>query len=488
MATTDADGRYEIKGLPVNTYTVVATKANYVRNAWGEARVEGPGKRIPVAEGQVVDKIDVRLIRAGVVTGRVVDEFGDPVTDVFVTAMRYQYIQGSRRLTQNGRSGQTNDIGEYRVYGLSPGQYFISATLRNFTGMNTETTDRSSYAPTFYPGTGNVAEAQRLTIAAGQTAPDINLALLPIQTAKVSGTAIDADGKPMVGMVNVMQRLGATMIGNSAAAVRPDGKFTLNLTPGDYVFRVFGPSTADGAFTDVTVSGGDMDGVQIVAAKPSIIRGRIVFTPSATAADPPKPTAFDLGATREWAIGQPVRSQAKIKDDGTFEISLPAGHVLIRGFTIAQGAGPGGPPPWRLNRVILHDLDVADSGIDVPANGAIDNVVVEMTNHLAEAVGHVTDADGKVVRDCFVIVFAQDSAHWTVQTRHLSVSRPDMDDLFHARLLAGDYYAVAMSDVETNAWTDPEFLAQARERATRFSIADGEKKTIELPLSAAPVY
>jgi Carboxypeptidase regulatory-like domain len=488
MAMTDADGRYEIKGLPADTYAIVATKANYVRSAWGETRVEGPGKRIPVADGQVVDKIDVRLTRTGVVTGKIVDEFGDPVTDVSVTAMRYQYIQGSRRLTQSGRGGQTNDVGEYRVYGLTPGQYFISATLRNFTGINTETTDRSSYAPTFYPGTGNVAEAQRLTIAAGQTAPDINLALLPIQTAKVSGIAIDADGKPMVGMVNVMQRLGATMIGNSAAPVRPDGRFTLNLTPGDYTFRVFGPNPADAAFTDVTVSGSDLDGVQIVAAKPSIIRGRIAFTASATAAAPPKPTAFDLGAMREWAIGQPVRSQAKIKDDGTFEISLPAGHVLIRGLMMGQTAGPGGPPPWRLNRVILNDLDVADSGIDVPQNGTIENVVVEMTNHLGEAAGRVTDADGKVVRDCFVIVFAQDSAHWTVQTRHLSVARPGLDDLFHARLLAGDYYAVAMSDVETNAWTDPEFLAQARERATKFSLADGEKKTLDLPLSAAPVY
>jgi hypothetical protein len=488
VATTDGDGRYEIKGLPAGTYGIVATKANYVRAAWGEQRVDGPAKRIPITEGQVLEKIDLRLTRAGVVTGRIVDEFGDPVTDVFVTAMRYQYIQGSRRLTQGGRGGSTNDIGEYRIYGLSPGQYFVSATLRNFTGINTETTDRSSYAPTFYPGTGNVAEAQRLTIAAGQTAGDINLALLPIQTARVSGTAIDADGKPMVGMVNVMQRLGATMIGGSAAQVRPDGTFTVNLTPGDYVFRVFGPGTSDVAFTDVTVNGSDMDGVQIVAAKPSIIRGRIVFTPSATAADPPKPTAFDLGATREWAIGQPVRNQAKIKDDGTFEISLPAGHVLIRGLMMGQGNGPGGPPPWRLNRVILQDLDVGDSGIDVPPNGTIENVVVEMTNHLAEAVGRVTDADGKIVRDCFVIVFAQDSTHWTVQTRHLSVSRPGLDDLFHARLLAGDYYAVAMSDVETNAWTDPEFLAQARERATRFSIAGGEKKTLDLPLSAAPVF
>ena len=92
------------------------------------------------------------------------------------------------------------------------------------------------------------------------------------------------------------------------------------------------------------MNGSDIDGVQLVATKPSTIRGRIVFTESATSAAPPKPTALDMGALRDWAIGQQVRSQAKIKDDGTFEISLQPGHVLIRGMV--TGA-PQPPPPGR---------------------------------------------------------------------------------------------------------------------------------------------
>jgi protocatechuate 3,4-dioxygenase beta subunit len=218
IVMTDGDGRYEIKGLPAETYMINVSKPNYVRASWGAERVEGPGKRIALAEGQVLEKIDVQLSRTGVVTGKVVDEFGDPVTDVFVTAMHYQYIQGSRRLVQAGRGGATNDIGEYRVYGLTPGQYFISATLRSFTGPNSDTGDRSGYAPTFYPGTGNVADAQRMTLAPGQTTSGINLTLLPIQTARIRGTAFDADGRPMSNtMINVMQRVGAAMVGGSGA-------------------------------------------------------------------------------------------------------------------------------------------------------------------------------------------------------------------------------------------------------------------------------
>jgi hypothetical protein len=493
IVMTDGEGRYEISGLPAGVYTIVAAKPNYVRTSWGEQRSDGPGKRISLADDQKLDNINFSLKRAGVVTGRIVDEFGDAVTDVFVTAMRYQYIQGSRRLMANGRGGGTNDIGEFRVYGLTPGQYYISATLRNFNFGNTETSDRNGYAATFYPGTGNVAEAQRLTVAAGQTVTGINLTLLPIQTAKISGTATDAQGKPLGGMmINVIQRMGGMMMSNMGAPVRPDGTFTINgLTPGDYALRLFGTNGEEGASTEITVNGSDINDVQLVATKPSTIRGRVVFTPSATSAAPPRPTSIDLGAMRDWALGQIVRSPAKIKEDGTFEISLPPGHVLLRGAMTGPAIAAvrdNAAPPWRLNRVIVNDVDVSDAGIDVPPSATIENVYVEMTNHSNEASGRVTDGDGNTVRDCVVIVFSQDPARWTVQTRYLSVARPMLDDLFHVRLLPGDYYAVAMSDVETNAWTDPEFLAQARDRATKFSIADGEKKTIDLPLSPPPVF
>jgi hypothetical protein len=484
---TDGDGRYELDGLPAGAYTVIATKANYVRASWGEQRPEGPGRHITLADGQKLDSINFSLKRAGAVAGTIVDEFGDPITDVSVTAMRYQYIQGSRRLMPNGRGGQTNDIGEFRIYGLSPGQYYISATLRNFMANLADTNDRTGYAATLYPGTGNVAEAQRLTIAAGQTVAGINLALLPIRTAKVSGTATDAEGKPIAGgMIVVMQRLGATAMGGMVSPMRPDGKFTINgLTPGDYTLRLNVP-TGEDAVADLSVSGSDINDVRLVVTRPSTIRGRVVFTASATPAASPRPTAIDVGAFRDWISGQLVRSPARIKEDGTFEVSLPAGHVLLRAAPAPAAAGTA--RPWRLNRVIVNDIDVADTGIDVPPDATIENVVVEMTDHSSEAMGRVTDADGNIVRDCFVVVFAQDPARWTVETRYVSVARPGADDLFHVRLLPGDYYAVAMSEVETGAWTDPEFLSQARDRATKLSIADAEKKAIDLPLSEAPVF
>src|SRR4051812_47168941 len=91
LAITDAEGRYEITGIPAGTYAIAATKPNYVRSAFGAERVEGPGKRMTLADGQVVDKIDLRLVRAGGIPGRVVDEFGDPVTDGEVAQVGDQF-------------------------------------------------------------------------------------------------------------------------------------------------------------------------------------------------------------------------------------------------------------------------------------------------------------------------------------------------------------------------------------------------------------
>ena len=191
---TGGDGRYHFNGLPAGAYVIIATRPNYIRAAWGETRPEGPGQRVTLADGQQIDGLNLAMRRGGVITGRIVDELGDPLPEVQVSAMRYQYIQGSRRLINSGRGGQSNDLGEFRLSGLSPGQYYVSAALRDFRSAADGT---SGYAPTFYPGTGNVAEAQRFTIVPGQIVAGISVMLLPVHTARVTGIVIDAGGKPL---------------------------------------------------------------------------------------------------------------------------------------------------------------------------------------------------------------------------------------------------------------------------------------------------
>ena len=141
--------------------------------------------------------VDFKLMRAGVITGRVVDEAGDPVTDVQVMPVRSQSSNGERRLFPRDARPAPNDLGEFRIFGLAPGRYYLSAMYRNMMGGDTD--DRSGYGPTYYPGTGNMAQAERITIAAGQTIAGTNFTLLPIRTVRVSGIALDAQGRPLGG-------------------------------------------------------------------------------------------------------------------------------------------------------------------------------------------------------------------------------------------------------------------------------------------------
>lgn len=477
---TDGNGRYEIADLPAGRYTVSFSRANYVRASYGQRRPLGPGAPIEIANGQTVTRIDALLQRTGVVTGRILDEFGDPMTGVWVMPMRYMFVNGERRMQPSGAGGMTNDVGEYRIHGLSPGRYFVSATFRNYRANDTN--DRSTYAPTYYPGTGNAAEAQRLTIAAGQTIPAVNMTLLPVAAVHVSGVAVDGLGRPLAGAsVNIAERSFSGMFGGGAQ-VEPDGTFTISgVPPGNYTVRAYLRASPEVVATaDVTVSSADVKDLQIVAVKPSSLRGRVVF--DAGAAKRPTPAAVRLNVVRSNVPGT-MQGIDTPKEDWTFEIKTAAGHILMR-------PGVFGTGDWRLKRVLTADgVDVTDAGLEVPANANVDGLVIELTARYAEISGTVVDAAGASVRDCVVVVFAQDQGRWTPGTRYFGVGRPDTEDVFHVRIPAGDYYAAAFElDDPAVSLNDPDILQQLRDRATRVSIDEAGKKTLALTLGEPPVY
>jgi carboxypeptidase family protein len=130
LATTDADGQYEVKELPAGRYNVTASKGSFVSLAFGQLRPFESGKPLDIRDGQTIEKVNFALPRGSVITGHVLDDYGDPASDVMVQVTRYQYIQGQRRLVPAGRGAVTDDIGGFRLFGLSPGQYYLSATLR----------------------------------------------------------------------------------------------------------------------------------------------------------------------------------------------------------------------------------------------------------------------------------------------------------------------------------------------------------------------
>jgi carboxypeptidase family protein len=481
LTSTDADGKYEFKEVLPGRYNVTASKGSYVQLQYGQQRPFEPGKPLEILDRQLVEKVDFALPHGAIITGRVLDEYGEPLPDAMVSVQRYQNIAGQRRLVPAGRNAMTNDIGEYRLFAIPPGQYYLTATLRGPGMMMGDSDDRSGYAATYFPGTANAAEAQKVTVGLGQIMSDMNMALLPVHTARITGTAVDSQGRPFTGGVMAFPKNDSVMMMfGPPAMIKPDGSFTITgLTPGDYVVQTNGPGGPGGEYAsaEVTVNGDDVTGLRLAGSLPISVSGRIVVDPSAAQALRPSSIRIMLSPAQ---IGIPMIGMvgpAAVNDDLTFEAKARPGKMRI------NLANP--MPGWAMRSVRYRGTDVIDSGIELRANENISDVEVELTNRLTDLSGLVTTVKGEAVKDYTVVVFHQDRDKWTANSRYMRTARPDQDGRYKVNgLPPGDYRVIALDYLDQNEWNTPEFLDGIRPRATAFSITEGETKSVDLRVTS----
>ena len=155
------------------------------------------------------------------------------------------------------------------MFGLAPGEYYVAASLQAAPADSSD--NPVTYAPTYFPGTGNVADAQRITLTLGTEQSGINFVLQPVRAVRVSGTVVDSNGAPTQAMLNLTPAGfgddGGLQLGNPAR-VLPDGTFTiLNVVPGEYMLtvngRANGNATPEVASMPITVGNDDLAGVSV---------------------------------------------------------------------------------------------------------------------------------------------------------------------------------------------------------------------------------
>jgi hypothetical protein len=473
---TDAEGRYELTQLPAGRYQLKATRGGYVEVAYGQRRPFERGRPLELGERGVLQNIDFALPPGAVVTGRVVDETGEAVAGVSVSLARRRYFDGARRLGAE-RGSSTDDRGEFRIFGVPPGDYVIVAT---FDATDLGSRDRVRYVPTYYPGTPVASEAQRVTVGLGQELPGITIALARSATATVRGV-VRSSGQASFGpftLVIAREINGPQAYGQTAMAMAArDGSFAIaGLLPGAYLLEARSRPGSEFASMEVVVDGSDVAGVTLMLSKGATARGRIRFDTG----NPPQglrpsqvfvtPTLVDHQlADMSMSGGPPVTH-----DDWTFELQGLRGRGFIRAGILSD---------WRMKRVRLEGVDVTDTPLDFATD--VDGLEIELTQRLTTVSGRVSDDRGDVALDATVIAFADDPGKWGTHSRFIESARPDQQGRFTIRdLPPGRYVAIAVGYLEPGEERDPDVLEAWRQGGTPFTLSEGETHALELRLSA----
>ena len=491
VTSTDGEGRYEIKDLPAGRYSVSASKGGYVTGNYGQRRPGEPGTPIEIVDGMAVDKVNFTLARGGVIAGRIFDDLGDPVAGVQVAAMRNGFLGGTRRMLPAGAEGgndRTDDQGGFRLYGLPPGDYYVSATYRGqmIMGPEINNTQAEGYAPTYYPGTPNLAEAQRVSPKAGQELSGINFSLLVARLARISGRALNSRGEPasraMVMMMPAEPAGGMFMIsGNSMAG--PDGSFQIpNVAPGRYILnlRPMGMASAADEFAalPITVGSEDIENVIVSTAAGAVARGVVVTDTG----EPPafRPDQIQLFASTPEPMMMPTGQSGptRVNDDFSFELTSLFDRRLIRASIL-------GSQGWYLKEVRYEGEDVTDNGVEFAPGRAFEGLEVVFTQKTTDLSGLVTDDRGKPVLDVSVVVFPANRDKWKFNSRYVRTLRPDTQGRYNVKSLppGEDYLVIAVQNLEQGQGGDPQFLARARDEAKPFTLTEGETKAVDVKLS-----
>jgi protocatechuate 3,4-dioxygenase beta subunit len=491
---TDSDGRFEFAQLPAGRYAIVASKTGFVTLQYGQRRPTDASDFIVLADGERRDEVDLALPRGGVISVRVTDDFGESLPGAQVQVQRYQYgPDGQRRLNSvfvPGSVGQTatDDRGEVRVYGLQPGEYIVSAVLRN-NGVqpNPGPAINDGFALTYHPGTLNAAEAQTVAVSLADET-HIEFAMSVARLARITGTVVDSRGAPLAGaFVNVVTRQGNGMFSSGGGQVAPDGTFTLNgIAPGEYSLDVrtqLRPGVAQDVelgSIPITVSGAEITGVRIVTGKGATLSGRVVFEgtqPRRNAAAALRVFPNPADPSRPFIVGNvsnDPRSNGTLDENGNFQLTGLSGRVFL---TFAATS-------WVVKSITLDGEDVTDEPLDLTGKQSVDDLVIRVTDKLTQISGHVSDSRGQRPRECTVMFQSAEAREPVVAARLLRTVRCDANGSFQTRgMRPGRYVVTAITSVEQGRQFDPEYQEQLRRASESLTIREGETITLDLKLT-----
>jgi hypothetical protein len=483
VAGTDDEGRYEFKGLAPGRYSGEVDPGDF-RATYIAASLAAPGDTtgqsvIILKDGDRAE-VNVALQRTLAITVRVVNEWGEPLAGVDVTANSESDMSSLHRSMFRA----TDDRGRVRLFEMAPGRYMVCAAPDRVSPF-TDSSDtlRERYLRTCYPSAASEAEAEPVAVDRSNIA-DLEIRMRRGHTYRISGTVFDASGAAASGASLGFTRVDGTTSSGFGAPVDDSGRFTAtNVPPGEYalVASIGGPDRPEQrrpferGFLRVRVEASDVDGLIVVTAKAVDVAGRVVLDHPAT------PLQRRAGYTRllidarpagepiPWGIGT---ERTVSGDDGVFVLPTLAGLRVLDVVDVPTG--------WYVKSIRYRGEEIMDVPTEFKAGQDPSELQVILSTRGAILSGRALDDRGDPVSGARVVLLPADPSRWTMFQLTRAIS--SASGMFQVGpLRAGEYLIVALSPSAPSV--DPRDrvrLTQLLETAERITLASEEQRTLDL--------
>ncbi len=484
-ARSDNNGSFLLENVPPGTYRLTAERVGFLRQGYGARTPGGASNPLTLADAQVLKGVEFRLTPQGVITGQVFDDEGDPLPRASVTAYRAGTLGA---VQQEGRGGQpfrqatggaamTNDIGEYRIAGLSPGRYIIVASSQGgrgpFQGATQSGAQDQALAPTYYPSVTDPSAALPVDITAGQELGGITIGLKRGLLYRVQGRVMGGSAQDLAGLnVTLIARGAASMMmGRSGSGVRPDGTFEMNrVRPGSYyvVAQRMGRQGTGGLYgkTMMDVTSSDITGLLVPVAEPLAVSG-VVKMEAEQKAELPRLT-LSLIPADSLPGGTPSGRAAAT---GAFTIAaVPPDKYFLNVNGLPEGA--------YVKSVRLGNQEVIDQGIDLTGARGSATFDVILSAKGATVEGVVTAGD-KPAPGSTVAILADPLRPGQPYLNKFTTA--DQDGNFSFRGVApGSYKVYAWEEPLPELMQDPSLAQPFEAKAVKVTPGEGASERVEL--------
>ena len=485
IAISDADGHFVITGIRPGRYDVRVERDGFLAVYHAEDKSGVSSSIFSFEAGQSLSNMIFRLQKYGVISGRVLDEDGDPARSIAVVAMVRTVHRGKVR-TNNGAFAVTNDLGEYRLIDLRPGSYFVSASLGPESGMVIGGTivgdsilrSEGGYVSTYYPSTPDISRASRVDIQAGSEVSGIEITMLRQRSYKISGRVINEAVDHPFSKFQVQVYVIPTETdsqGDSAHRSGADpktGEFEIAGIPAGSYRVIASLHDEEDEFTGsvfAEVVNSDLNGIRIVISRGAEIHGRVIKEGNVAAS-----SVVQLGLSpRDPETLGNVKGEAN--RDGSFSLAGVAdGLYDISAFSFDCNT-------CFVKSATVGAVDILETGLVVSSGLAPSPLQIVLSSKSATVEGTVRRDDGLPVPGATVVLVSDHP-----RGRHRDYDRyasTDRSGNFSIQAVEpGSYHAFAWHGVDADDWEDPDFRQPFLPKAQAFSVSEDEKKTLQLTL------